>query len=110
MLHTSSAFADKVCNISRQTLMSRRSSQQDVPSFRELSFPELIERDGRLAELRPNNYHLLNDLRWALTESGQLAEVEALLVKAAGLAPPGDDLARNNLEEARRRKRPAHPH
>lgn len=62
----------------------------------------------RALALDPNNYHLLNDLGWALTESGQFDEAEALLEKAMELAPPGDDLARNNLEEARRRSEPPH--
>jgi hypothetical protein len=45
-----------------------------------------------------------------LTESGQFDEAEALLEKAMAAAPPGDDLARSNLKEAKRRKRSTHPH
>jgi tetratricopeptide (TPR) repeat protein len=70
---------------------------------------ESVAVHRRALALDPNNYVLLNDLGWALTESGQFAEAEALLEKAMDLAPPGDDLARNNLENARRRKRLAYP-
>lgn len=70
---------------------------------------ESVAVQRRALALDPNNYHLLNDLGWALTESGQFAEAEALLEKARHLAPPGDDLARNNLEDMRRRKRSARP-
>jgi Flp pilus assembly protein TadD len=66
--------------------------------------------DGTALALDPNNYHLLNDLGWTLSESGQFAEAEALLEKAIDVAPPGDDLARNNLKDARHRKRSAQPH
>jgi tetratricopeptide (TPR) repeat protein len=70
---------------------------------------ESVAVHRRALALDPNNYHLLNDLGWALTESGQFADAEALLLKARKVAPPDDDLARNNLKEVRRRKRSAHP-
>lgn len=70
---------------------------------------ESVAVHRRALALDPNNRRLLNDLGWALTESGQFDEAEALLEKATDLAPPGDDLARNNLEDARRRKRGARP-
>src|SRR5689334_23147035 len=49
----------------------------------------------------------LCDIRNA-SESGLFDKAEALLEQALSVAPPGDDLARNNLEDARRRKRSAH--
>jgi tetratricopeptide (TPR) repeat protein len=70
---------------------------------------ESVTIHRRALALDPNNYHLLNDLGWALTESGQFAEAEVLLEKAVNVAPPDDDLARNNLEDARRRKQLARP-
>ncbi len=66
---------------------------------------ESVAVHRRALALDPNNYHMLNDLGWVLTESGRFGEAEAYLERAVELAPPGDDLARNNLEEARRRKR-----
>lgn len=70
---------------------------------------ESVAVHRRALALDPDNYHLLNDLGWSLTESGQFEEAEAVLQKAVDLAPPGDDLAQNNLEDVRRRKRSTHP-
>ena len=47
---------------------------------------ESVAVHRRVLALDPNNYHLLNDLGWALTERGQFAEAEALLVKTMAVA------------------------
>ena len=70
-------------------------------------FEESIAVQRRALAVDPDNYRLLNDLGWALTESGQYQEAEAVLQKAADRSPPDYDLARNNLNEARRLKRAA---
>ncbi|RLA95572.1 MAG: hypothetical protein DRG83_18490, partial [Deltaproteobacteria bacterium] len=67
---------------------------------------EKAVKEAKLAvELDPDNYLYLTDLGWSLVEAEKLDEAEIVLEKAVSLSPPDYELARNNLEELRRRKK-----
>ncbi len=63
-----------------------------------------LEEAQLAVELDPDNYLYLNDLGWSLVDLGRFDEAEIILEKAVDLSPPDYELARNNLEEVRRRK------
>ncbi len=64
-----------------------------------------VEEAKLAVELDPDNYLYLTDLGWSLVEAEKLDEAEIVLEKAVSLSPPDYELARNNLEELRRRKK-----
>lgn len=67
--------------------------------FSQLGRIEESVRDSRKAvELEPDNYVHLNDLGYSLIEAGLFDEAESVLKRSINFAPPGYELARNNLD------------
>ena len=65
---------------------------------------QAVEHFRRAVELEPRNHIFLNDMGWSLMDAGRYNEAEQALQKAVELAPDDDELARNNLDDLRRRR------
>ncbi|MFQ5599898.1 MAG: tetratricopeptide repeat protein [Candidatus Krumholzibacteriia bacterium] len=64
-----------------------------------------VQYARQAVKLEPANHMWLNDLGWSLMATGNLEEAEEILERSVAISPPEYELARNNLEEVRRRRR-----
>jgi tetratricopeptide (TPR) repeat protein len=72
--------------------------------FGKLDQPEeAVSYSRKAVELEPNDPRFLNDLGYALMEYGAYKDAEEVLFKAAALSGDGHGIARNNLNDLRRR-------